>query len=332
MFWPAGLAVFYPYPPTLPPWWQVTAAAAALVAVSVAAIRGATRRPYLLVGWFWYLVMLVPVIGLFQSGDQLMADRFTYVPLVGLFLIVAWGGADLVARWPRLRPAVVIAAVVAVGACEAVSRVQVEYWRNSGTLWRRALAVTTANHRAHAALGAWLAEQGKVDEAIGEYREALQIVPTQADWRNELGSLYSRQGKVFEAMGQFAIATRMRPDFAGAHNNLGATLARTGKTKEAIAEYSTALRLNPSFALAHQNLALALSSAGRLDDALRESLSALTLEPSNADWHYQAASLLHRLGNNRDARAHLEETLRLNPQHDGARRALDELGRSGARK
>lgn len=329
MLWPAGLAVFYPYPPTLPPWWQVIAAAAVLIAVSVAVVRAAKRRPYLLVGWCWYLVTLLPVIGLFQSGDQLMADRFTYVPLVGLFLAVTWAGADLLARWPRLRPAVVIAAVLTVGACAAAARVQVQYWRNSETLWRRALAVTTLNHRAHAALGALLAEQGKTDEAIAEYRAALRIVPGQAEWRNNLGLLYTRQGKVFDAMGQYAIATRMQPDFADAHNNLGAMLARAGQTKEAIAEYTSALRINPSFALAHQNLALALASAGRLDEALRECLVALKLDPWNADSHYQAGSLFYRLGNNRDARAHLEKALHLNPQHDAARRALDELARQG---
>jgi Tfp pilus assembly protein PilF len=329
MLWPAGLAVFYPYPPMLPPWWQVIAAAAVLVAVSVAVVRAANRRPYLSVGWFWYLVMLLPVIGLFQSGDQLMADRFTYVPLVGLFLVVAWGGADLLAGWPRLRPAVVVAAVLAVGGCAAASRVQVEYWRNSETLWRRALAVTTLNHRAHAALGGLLAEQGKTDEAIAEYRAALRIVPGQAEWRNNLGLLYTRQGKVVEAMGQYAIAARMRPDFADAHNNLGAMLARAGRTNEAITEYTAALRINPSYALAHQNLALALAGAGRLDEALRECLAALALDPSNADWHYQAASLFHRLGNSRAARAHLEDALRLNPQHDAARRALDEIARQG---
>jgi tetratricopeptide (TPR) repeat protein len=329
MVWPAGLAVFYPYPPALPPWWQLAGAAVVLAAVTAAAVRAASSRPYVLVGWLWYVVGLVPVIGLFQAGDQLIADRFTYVPLVGLFLIVAWGAADLLAGRPRLRSAVVVAAMLVIGGCSAVAHTQVQYWRNSETLWRRALAVTTLNHRAHAALGGVLADQGNIDEAIAEYREALRIVPTQAEWRSNLGLLYTKQGKVMEAMGQYALATRARPGYADAHNNLGAMLARAGRRKEAIVEYSEALRLKPSFALAHDNLALALADEGRLDEALRECLEALRLNPSNADWHYQAASLFDRLGRRNDARAYLEKTLTLNPGHEAARRALEEMKRQG---
>jgi tetratricopeptide (TPR) repeat protein len=329
MLWPARLAVFYPYPPTLPSWWQLAGAAVVLAAVTAAAVRAASSRPYVLVGWLWYVVGLVPVIGLFQAGDQLMADRFTYVPLVGLFLIAAWGAADLLATRPRLRPALAIGAMLVIAGCSAVAHAQVQYWRNSETLWRRALAVTTLNHRAHAALGGVLADRGKIDEAIAEYREALRIVPTQAEWRSSLGLLYTKQGKVTEAMGQYALATRARPGYADAHNNLGAMLARAGRRKEAMAEYSEALRLKPSFALAHDNLALALADEGRLDEALRECLEALRLEPSNADWHYQAASLFDRLGRRSDARTYLERTLKLNPRHEAARRSLEEMKRQG---
>jgi tetratricopeptide (TPR) repeat protein len=327
--WPAGLAVFYPYPPALPPWWQVAGAAAALVPVTVLAVRTAGSRPYIFVGWMWYLVMLLPVIGLFQAGDRLMADRFTYMPIVGLFLIVAWGVGDLLERHARLRPVVATVALLVVAAFATIAYAQVQYWRDSETLWRRALAVTTANHRAHAALGGVLAEQGKTDEAIAEYREALRILPTQAEWRNELGLLYTKQNKIMEAMGQYALATRARPGYAEAHNNLGAMLARAGRRKEAIAEYTEAIRLAPSYAAAYANLALALADEGRLDEALQECLEALKLEPTNADWHYQAASLFDRLGRRADARAYVEKTLKLNPQHEAARQALERLNREG---
>ena len=330
MLWPAGLAVFYPYPAALPPWWQLVGAAVVLIAVTAAVVRAAASRPVYLVGWFWYLATLLPVIGLFQSGDQLMADRFTYVPLVGLFLIVAWGGAELASRHERVRLAVAGAAVLVVVGSAVAAHGQVQYWRDSETLWRRALAVTTLNHRAHAGLAEVLARQGKTDEAIAEYREALRIVPAQADWRNNLGLLYVEKGMVMEAMGQFAIATRLQPGLADAHNNLGAMLARAGRTKEAIAAYTEAIRLRPSNGLAHHNLSLALALEGRLDEALRQSLEALKLEPSNADWHYQAASLYDRLGKKSDARAYLEKTLKLDPRHEAARRALEELNRQGA--
>jgi tetratricopeptide (TPR) repeat protein len=294
MFWPSGLAVFYPYPPVLPPWWQVAFAAAALALVTTVAVRQMDRRPYVLVGWLWYLLTLLPVIGLFQAGDQLMADRFTYIPLVGLFVIIAWGGAELIARRPRLQPAVAVVALLVVGTSAVAARQQVRHWRNSETLWRRALAVTTGNHRAHAGLAEVFARAGRTDEAIDQYRQALRIVPDQAEWRNNLGLLFTQQDKVAEAMGQFAIATKVRPDFAEAHNNLGAMHARAGQPKAAIAAYTEAIRLAPDNALAHGNLALALAREGRVAEALRACEEALRLDPTNADWRRLAATLSSR--------------------------------------
>ncbi|HUR20839.1 MAG TPA: tetratricopeptide repeat protein [Vicinamibacterales bacterium] len=296
MVWPSGLAVFYPYPPELPPWWQVLGAAAILIGVTIAAARSVDRRPYLLVGWLWYVIALLPVIGLFQAGDQLMADRFTYVPLVGLFIIVAWGAAELLARQPRLRLAGTIAAGVIVIAFAVAAQRQVQYWRNSETLWRRALAVTTGNHRAHAGLAEVFSRENKTDEAIAEYRQALRIVADQPEWRNNLGLLYVRQNKIFEAMGQFAIATRVRPGFVDAHNNLGAMHARAGQSSAAIAEYGEALRLAPDNALAHGNLARALAGEGRIVDAMRECQEAIRLDPGNDEWRRLATSLSQRSG------------------------------------
>jgi len=291
MFWPSGLAVFYPYPPVLPPWWQVAAAGAALVLVTTVAVRQAGQRPWVLVGWFWYLLTLLPVIGLFQAGDQLMADRFTYIPLVGVFVIIAWGIAEVIARLPRLQPAGAVAGVLIVAASAVAARQQVQHWRNSETMWRRALAVTTGNHRAHAGLAEVFAKAGRTDEAIDQYRQALRIVPDQAEWRNNLGLLFTRQNKVADAMGQFAIATKVRPGFAEAHNNLGAMHARAGQSKEAIAAYTEAIRLAPGNALAHGNLALALAREGRVAEAVRECQEAIRLDPANEDWRRLAASL-----------------------------------------
>jgi Tfp pilus assembly protein PilF len=296
MVWPSGLAVFYPYPPALPPWWHVVGGGALLIGVTILAVRAANRRPWLLVGWLWYVITLLPVIGLFQAGDQLMADRFTYVPLVGLFIIVAWGGADLLQRQPRLQPAAAVVALGVVLACAVVARGQVQYWRNSETLWRRALAVTTGNHRAHAGLAEALARQDKTDEAIAEYRQALRIVADQAEWRNNLGLLYARQDKVIEAMGQFAIATRVRPGFVDAHNNLGAMHARAGQWSAAIAAYAEAIRLAPDNALAHGNLARALASEGRITEAMRECQEAIRLDPANDEWRRLATWLSQRAG------------------------------------
>jgi tetratricopeptide (TPR) repeat protein len=294
MLAPSGLAVFYPYPPTLPPWWQIAGAAVLLLGISTLAIRERSRRPYLFTGWFWYLITLLPVIGLLQSGDQLIADRFTYVPLIGLFIIVAWGGAEFLESEPHLRDAAVPLALAIVFVLAVVAHRQVQYWKNSETLWRRALAVTTGNHRAHAGLAEVFAQQEKTDDAIAEYREALRIVADQAEWRNNLGLLYARQNRIAEAMGQFAIATRVRPDFVDARNNLGAMFARAGQHKNAIEQYTEAIRLAPDNALAHGNLARALAADGRGADALRECREAIRLDPTNEEWRRLLASLSQR--------------------------------------
>jgi tetratricopeptide (TPR) repeat protein len=294
--WPDGLAVFYPYPAQLPPWWQVGVAAAALVAITVEAARAVSRRPYLLAGWLWYLVTLLPVIGLLQAGDQLMADRFTYVPLIGLFIIVAWGAADIVGDHPRFRIAAGAVAALLVAVLAFVAYRQVQHWQNSETLWRRALAVTEGNHRAHAGLADVLQQRGEIDSAITEYRAALRIVADQAEWRNNLGLLYVRQNKVAEAIGQFAIATRVNPDFADAHNNLGAMHARAGQFAEAIASYQAAIRIAPDNALAHGNLAKALAGAGRVEEARRACQEALRLDPANDEWRRLASALSRHPG------------------------------------
>ena len=294
MLAPSGLTVFYPYPPALPPWWQIAGAAVLIIGVSVLAIRERARRPYLFTGWFWYLITLMPVIGLLQSGDQLMADRFTYVPLIGLFIIAAWGGAEFLASEPQLREAAVPVAVAIVLLFSVVAHRQVQYWKNSETLWRRALSVTTGNHRAHAGLAEIFAQQGKTDDAIAEYRQALRIVADQPEWRNNLGLLYARQNKIAEAIGQFAIATRVRPDFVDARNNLGAMFARAGQHKNAIEQYTEAIRLAPDSALAHGNLARALAAEGRGAEAIRECQEAIRLDPSNEEWRRLLASLSQR--------------------------------------
>jgi len=326
LVWPDRLAAFYPYPATLPSWELVAGCAAALVLVSVAAVSWRRSAPYLLVGWFWYIATLFPVSGLFQAGDQLRADRFTYVPSIGIFLMVAWGIAQLVRGHRLWQRASAVAAVIVVAACGIAAHAQVRHWQNSETLWKRALAVTEGNHRAHASLAEVYAGQGRLDEAIAEYRAALRILPDVADWRNALGLLYLRQNRLAEAAGQFAIAARLRPGFADAHTNLGAVLARAGRAKEAIAQYEEAARLTPNDASTRFNLSVVLQADGRTDEALAECLQALRLDPSKPDWHYQAAYLYSVKGNKVETRRYLEETLRLDPNHQAARSALATLG------
>jgi protein O-mannosyl-transferase len=285
MLWPARLAVLYPYAASLPGWW-VAAAFVFLTSVSVAVIWARSRHPYLAVGWFWYLGTLVPVIGLIQVGNQAMADRYTYIPLIGLFIMVAWGVPDLLALrpFPQLQGIGLSAAAGLVILAYAIAaRGQLEYWEDSTTLWTRALEVTSENNIAHNNLGAALADQGKSDEAIVQYSEALRIKPDYADAHNNLGVALDDQGKHDEAIAHYSEALHIRPYYADAHINLGVSLGEQGKIDEAIAQFNEALQIKPDSAKAHNNLGVALASEGKTDEAVEHFTQALRVKPDYAD-------------------------------------------------
>jgi Flp pilus assembly protein TadD len=256
--------------------------------VSALAVATARRHPYLLAGWLWYVVSLLPVSGVMQVGGQGMADRFTYIPLIGVFVMIVWGVADLAARRPSRRRVVSAATALVLFACIVVSIRQVGYWKNSETLWRHALDVTRDNYRAHNALGSVLSQQGRTDEAISHLREAV----------------------------------RLEPAYADARTNLGAELAKQGRVDDAIVEYVAALSVQPLLGLAHNNLCLALAARSRLDEAVRECLEAVRVAPDEADFHYNAAVLLDARGDRDGAIEQLRAALALQPGHAAAGRAL----------
>jgi Tfp pilus assembly protein PilF len=274
-FWPSGLAVFYPYPPVLPV-WQIAGSALILVAISALALL----RPYLAVGWFWYLGTLVPVIGLVQVGLQARADRYTYIPTIGLSIMLAWGVSEMMARWPRAKLPLQAAAVSICLAWLALTWTQVQYWQNSVTLFDHAIASTHDNFIAHSNLGVVLAEQGKTQDALRHLFASVEENPNHGDARNNLGALLGRLGRTDEAAEQFAQAIRISPNDAHAHNNLGNTLAARQHFAEAANEFQTALRLLPDFALAHFGLGEALLNLGQTDDAIAQFSKALRLDPS----------------------------------------------------
>ncbi len=291
---PAGLAAFYPYPEQRLPMTLVAPAACALAAITALALRSSKRAPYLLVGWLWYAGTLVPVIGLVQIGSQSMADRYTYVPLIGIFFAAAWGAADLVVRWPRLKP-VVAAASVAIGvALLLAARAQVAYWKDAVTLFGHAISVTRDNWLAHGNLGGALLSVGRLDEAIAEERAALAI----------------------------------RPDYAQAHCNLGLALVHSGRPNEALPEFERAVALNPNFAKAHNNLAGVLAGQGRIDESIGHLEAALRSDPDDADAHENLASLLMSRGRYREAASHLETAVRLRPADAQARAHLEQARRA----
>jgi Tfp pilus assembly protein PilF len=317
--WPRHLAALYPHPRVLPPLWQLAGAAAVLVAISLAAVRGARRAPWLGVGWLWFLGMLVPVSGLVQAGLQGRADRYTYLPLVGIFLAVAW----LAPR--RAGVAWGAAACGAVLALAVVARTQVETWRDSVTLFRHAVAVTSNNWQAHANLGRALAAAGRNEEAVASYREALRLFPYLGEERLALGGLLLGLGRPAEAIGELQAGVRTRPDLWWGHLNLADALLALGRHEEAAREYRRTIELRPRCAPAHNNLGTILFNRGRIEEASREFAEAAGADPRFAEAHYNLGVTLSRLGRREEAVARWEETLRLDPRHAGARRSLAEL-------
>src|SRR5438093_568804 len=257
MVWPSGLAAFYPTG-RVAPWWQAGGAALLLALGTVTALGQRRRRPFVPVGWFWFLGTLVPVIGLVQVGSQSLADRYTYVPLIGLFLIVAWGSAELAGR---MRPGGVPVSLPAASACgvllvlAVLSWRQAALWKSSAALFSHAVAVTENNWLAHANLASALALQGRTDEAVAHYEAALRRDSASAPARNNLGLALARSGRTREAVAVYRDLLAASPDYVEAHYNLGAVLAGEGRLEEAIVEFSTALRLRPDLAAARRALA-----------------------------------------------------------------------------
>ena len=331
--WPKGLAVFYPYPSGIPA-WKPLLAGALLVGVSLAVVQYFRECPYLTVGWCWYLGTLVPVIGLVQVGDQAHADRFAYLPSVGLCIMLAWGAADILKRWhstwPSARIAVgglaALACLVSVALCEA----QVQYWKNSETLFRHAVEVTDRNFLAHQNLGLALSViPGRLPEAISQYQAALQIEPNAARVHANYGyALAQIPGRLQEAIAELREALRIDPDSPISHTNLGIALASIpGHLPEAIGEYETALRLDPDFAPARKRLRLAESNAaelqynmanvlakgGKTDAAIPHYEAALRLKPDYMEAHKNLGAALASSGRVEEAIPHFEAALKIDP-------------------
>jgi tetratricopeptide (TPR) repeat protein len=356
--WPDGLSIFYPYQA-----WPLSAiiGASLLVAgISCLVLWGRRRAPHFLVGWLWYLGVLVPVIGLVQVGDQSMADRYAYLPLIGLFIMVAWAIPDTALRqraWMRMVAGVMASALLAIYA--VLCHVQVRYWQNSQTLFRHALAVTKENWLARNNLGKALLDAGQIPEAIGHFEQAVQIRPDYALAHDNLGSAFAQTGRFAEAAEQFDLALQLQPDLTEAHFNMARALARLGKLPEAVGHYEEALRLNPHDAEAHSelgntllalgkvpeavqhweqavqikpdyaeprnNLAVALAQAGRIPEAVEQFRQVVRITPDDPETHYNLGNALVASGNPREAIEQYQQALQIHPVYPEAQNSLARL-------
>jgi len=308
LFVPRGLAVYYPYETGT--WLTVMLATGVLAAITVLAWSQAGRRPYLATGWLWYLGTLVPVIGLVQVGDQAWADRYTYLPSIGAFIGIVWLGAELI---PQKKVLATIAGTLGV-ALLAGTTLQLRHWQNTRTLFTHAEQVTRNNHMAVTLLGSLLAKEGKYDEAMACYRQALSYRSNYAEVHFFLGHALDQQGKLDEAIAEYNRALASGQIREQTHIFLGVALGKQKKTNEAAAHYRAALELDPESAVAHNNLARLLQTQGRLDEAHMHYTQAVKLDPSLAPARNNFGILLLQQGKLAEGAAQLREAVRLNPQ------------------
>jgi protein O-mannosyl-transferase len=318
MFWPSGLAVLYPFTAR-----GVGVSGAVLSLVLLACISGGVfvlrrRRPYFLTGWLWYLIMLAPVIGIVQVGAQARADRYTYLPQIGLYLMLTWAAADLCAGWRHRRVVLGGGSAVILVALIFCARAQTVYWRNSELLWTHTLACTSGNFIGHSNLGNALLQKGHLDEAMVHYQQALQIKPDSAEIHNNLGNALLQKGDVDQAIAHCQQALQIKPDFAEAHNNLGNALLQKGKVDEAAAHCQQALQIKPDFAEAHNNLAMTLLKVGQVDEAIAHFQQALQIKPEYAEAHNNLGNVLLQQGNAKEAITHYQQALQIKPDYANA--------------
>jgi tetratricopeptide (TPR) repeat protein len=322
MIWPAHLAVLYPYPEHNLKVSQMILALLVLLTISVAFFLWRKKYPFLLIGWLWYLGMLVPMIGIIQVGLQVRADRYTYLPQIGLYLLVVWGATELFHRWRRTRTILAITAVLILIALTTRSYSQISYWRDSETLWKHAIASTSNNYIVYNNLAEALSQSGRFAEAITECRKALKIKPDFAAAHNNLGyalvqqkqsadSVRGRDGAVDEAIEHYQTALQIKPDFTQAHNNLGNALLQKGQLDAAIEQFQKSLETQPNDAEAEMSLGNALLQKREVDEAIAHYQKAVQIDPDHAEVRYNLGNAFVAAGKYNDSIAAYEAAARL---------------------
>ena len=328
-FWPADLAIFYPHPAVLGRPWGAAAVcgAAALLIVLTAVFFLARRRlPFVLAGWLWFLGTMVPVIGIVQVGLAAMADRYTYIPLIGVFVALAWS-ARAAARRLAL-PAGVLAAGAQplLIACVLATWSQLATWRDSATLARHALDATEDNWIAHNILGTTLLDEGRTAQAREQFAAVLAIYPGAAVAHNNLGKILGDEGRVEEAIQHFREAIHISPTLAESHNNLAVLLGQVGRVDESLRSFAEAVRLDPNYAEAHNNAAAVLGNAGRIDQAIVHLNEVLRIQPDHAGAHLNLGVAYAYQERAADAARHLRTAIELDPGGEWGQAARGLLG------
>jgi len=356
MVWPARLAVFYPHPFDKLPLWQVIISALLLLIITMTVIFLARRRKYLAVGWFWYMGTLVPVIGLVQVGPQAMADRYVYLPFIGLFTMIAWGLKELLAKWRYQKIAVGAVALAILLALSICTRLQLRHWRNNKALFEHALNVTGDNFVMSNNYANILKNEGQIEQAFDHFSAALRLRPNSPEVLNNLANALAQLDRIDDAVKHYKEALQLKPDFAQAHYNLALLLFKQAKTEEAIASYRQALRyrpkdvdtlrnlgfalaqkgdydeaiicynkaleLEPDNVIAHGRLGLALAAINRLDEAIEQFRIVLEASPDDVEMYCNMGILLDRQGETDEAIKAYKRALQVNPDYTKAKQLL----------
>lgn len=330
IFRPVDLAFFYPHPAYWPAWLAI-APAILLLGISLFVVAFRRGHPYLPVGWFWFLGTLVPAIGLVQVGEQAMADRFTYLPSLGVLVVIIWGVHELTQRWRHSSVAFGVSTVAGMIPCIVLCRQQIAYWKDDEALCRHALAVTENNHVAHFCLGVAYEKQHRPDEAIGEYQAALAANPNYSVAHNNLGFALCSEGRFDEALSQFQTALDLNTEPAKAHFGMGVVFGREGYVADAVTQFQEAVKLQPDWPDAHYNLGIALDHDGKLESAVHELQQAVAMEPDSAEFRFNLGNVLARLNRRPEAINQFQKSLELEPSsvncHVNLGNALAQSGR-----
>ena len=348
--WPNKLAVFYPHPGNNLPLWQIAGAALLIVTACYCALRAAKKYPYILVGLFWYFGTLVPVIGLVQVGDQAMADRYTYLPLIGIFIIISWAVSDLFKKRLREQKSEVgeqrseissgvldhfnkrrfqkiflgISAAILLGALSLKSFFQLNTWKNGITLFEHAVSITQNNYQAENNLGTAYSSKN-LDKALFHYKAALKIKPGYAAALYNMGTIYEKKGRPDEAINYYLKALQINPDYYGALNNLGLISYNQGAYDRAILYFKRALKTGSKKTDARLNLANVLFLQSKPDEAISQYQKILQIDSENTDAHINLAYVLSNQNKINEAVHHYNEALKIDPENAKAHYNLGDI-------
>lgn len=327
---PVNLAAFYPFPPTIPA-SAVAASGAFLILISIAALASWKKVPALTVGWLWYVTTLLPVIGIIQVGRQSMADRYTYIPLVGIFIAAVWGADELMKGFPRMRKPALAASAVLIVLLISLAHRQAGVWRDSVSLFSHALAVTRDNYLAHYNLGCELQKRGRTDEAIRHYRESIRIKPDLTGAHNNLACILLERGMLDEAIAHFEMSLKADPSQARAYNNLGTAYFRKGDLVKALEYFKKACTVDPTYAEARKNLSEAMKAVKLIEKKRDAAIEEMEKRPYDIRPRLKAADALRRLGKFDEAAGHYKRSLELDGRCKEAMKGLALVARDRSR-